>query len=165
MSVLLGSEPWRGEVRPNALLYLTCACDPSWIDAPEGASAAFREATRALLTRERGSLWAGRGEPPAEWPFGALHGDGEDRLAAQFFKVNHRPADRYTRSPPGSASARIAPGRTGLDNLEVAGDWTGGTLDAGCVEAAVTSGIMASEALRERIGASDGVRCSRYGAR
>ncbi len=48
----------------------------------------------------------------------------------------------------GSGRYRIAPGRTGFDNLAIAGDWTACGLDAGCLEAATRSGVLAARAVR-----------------
>jgi uncharacterized protein with NAD-binding domain and iron-sulfur cluster len=51
------------------------------------------------------------------------------------------------QSPPGSLSARISPLDPSVENMTVAGDWTANGLDAGCVEAAVMSGMLAAYAI------------------
>ena len=76
-----------------------------------------------------------------------LRRSGPDRLSGQYVKANLDPSDRYVQSLPGSGTHRIDPGRTGFDNLAVAGDWTACGLDAGCVEAATRSGILAARAI------------------
>jgi hypothetical protein len=72
---------------------------------------------------------------------------GSDRLSGQYFRANLDPSDRYVQSLPGSGRYRIAPGTTGFHNLVVAGDWTACGLDAGSVEAATRSGILAARAI------------------
>jgi uncharacterized protein with NAD-binding domain and iron-sulfur cluster len=48
---------------------------------------------------------------------------------------------------------RIAPDDTGFTNLYAVGDWTACTLNAGCVEAAVISGIEAANGIHRSVGA------------
>jgi uncharacterized protein with NAD-binding domain and iron-sulfur cluster len=72
---------------------------------------------------------------------------GRDRLAAQYWVACWNPSDRYVMSMPGSAAARLPSAGTGYRNLVMAGDWTRTALGAGCVEAAVMSGMHAARAL------------------
>jgi len=58
-----------------------------------------------------------------------------------------RPSDRYTQCLPGSTKHRISPLDRTYDNLTIAGDWTNCSLNMGCVEAAVMSGLLAAHAL------------------
>jgi uncharacterized protein with NAD-binding domain and iron-sulfur cluster len=78
---------------------------------------------------------------------------GEARLDAQFFRANVEPSERYVLSVPGSSACRIAPESTGFRNLYAAGDWTACTIDAGCVEAAVISGLAAANGILHAVGA------------
>jgi hypothetical protein len=64
-----------------------------------------------------------------------------------YVRLNSAPSDRYILSLPGSAALRIHPGNTGYDNLFAAGDWTACILNAGCIEAAAISGMLAAESL------------------
>ena len=52
-------------------------------------------------------------------------------------------------SVPGSGEHRIAPDDTGFSNLYAVGDWTACVIDAGCVEAAVISGMLAANAIHQ----------------
>lgn len=70
-----------------------------------------------------------------------------DPLAAQYFRANQEGSERYVQSPPGSSRHRISPLDRTFDNLTIAGDWTNNGLNAGCVEAAVMSGMLASHAI------------------
>jgi hypothetical protein len=73
---------------------------------------------------------------------------GPARLDEQFFKANIDPSDRYVLSLPGTLRYRLHPWDSGYDNLFLAGDWTRCGLNAGCVEAAVISGMLAAGAIR-----------------
>jgi hypothetical protein len=72
---------------------------------------------------------------------------GSGRLRAQFWIGCTNPSDRYVLSVPGSVHARLPSAGTGYRNLVMAGDWTLTALSAGCVEAAVMSGMHAARAL------------------
>jgi predicted NAD/FAD-dependent oxidoreductase len=53
------------------------------------------------------------------------------------------------QATPASSGLRLAPDRSGYENLVLAGDWTDCGLNAGCIEAAVLSGVQAAAALNE----------------
>jgi hypothetical protein len=72
----------------------------------------------------------------------------ESRWRAQWLRVNIDPNELYVLSVKGSTASRLPSGGSGVTNLVLAGDWTANpVLNAGCVEAAVTSGMMAARAL------------------
>jgi hypothetical protein len=64
-------------------------------------------------------------------------------------QVNFEGSDRYTLSLPGSIAFRISPLDRSVENMTIAGDWTACGLDAGCVESAVMSGMLAAYAISE----------------
>lgn len=64
-----------------------------------------------------------------------------------FLTVNAAPGQRYVLSEPAKLQYRISPLDMHFDNLTVAGDWTDCGYNAGCIEAAVMSGRLASHAL------------------
>jgi len=72
---------------------------------------------------------------------------GERRFDTQFWVANVNPSDRYTLSLPGSLIYRISPLDRTYDNLTIAGDWTDCGFNAGCVESAVMSGMLAAHAI------------------
>jgi uncharacterized protein with NAD-binding domain and iron-sulfur cluster len=72
---------------------------------------------------------------------------GPDRLGDQYLRANVEPSERYVLSIPGSSGYRFLPDDTGFDNLYAVGDWTQCGLNAGCVEAAVISGMVAANAI------------------
>ena len=62
-------------------------------------------------------------------------------------QANFEGSDRYTLSLPGSLACRISPLDRSVENMTIAGDWTACGLDAGCIEAAVMSGMLAACAI------------------
>jgi uncharacterized protein with NAD-binding domain and iron-sulfur cluster len=62
-------------------------------------------------------------------------------------QANFQGSDRYTLSLPGSLACRISPLDRSVANMTIAGDWTACGLDAGCIEAAVMSGMLAAYAI------------------
>jgi uncharacterized protein with NAD-binding domain and iron-sulfur cluster len=83
---------------------------------------------------------------------------GEARLTAQYLRANVEPSERYVLSVPGSGIHRIPPWDTGFANLYVAGDWTACGIDAGCVEAAAMSGLLAANAIHADVNAPDHIQ-------
>jgi len=71
----------------------------------------------------------------------------DSRWEAQYFRANVEPTERYVLSVPGSTTARLRADRSGFANLWLAGDWTYTGVNAGCVEAAVMSGMRAAAGL------------------
>jgi hypothetical protein len=65
-------------------------------------------------------------------------------LDTQYVSVNIDPSDRYVQSVPKSDQFRLRPDESGYDNLVLAGDWTDCGINAGCIEAAVVSGLEAA---------------------
>ena len=72
---------------------------------------------------------------------------GLERFEEQFWRGNIDPSERYVMSVPGSTKFRIKPGETGFDNLVITGDWVDNGFNAGCVEATVMAGMLASNAI------------------
>jgi uncharacterized protein with NAD-binding domain and iron-sulfur cluster len=80
-----------------------------------------------------------------------VHGHrGAEALSTQHVSVNVDPSDRYVQSVPGSDKYRLRSDESGYDNLVLAGDWTDSGLNAGCIEAAVMSGLQAANSLLGR---------------
>jgi uncharacterized protein with NAD-binding domain and iron-sulfur cluster len=123
----------------------------------EQQAALVREHARRFLEGDIGTLWPGAADPVS----GRLHWDrlvappgtvGPDRLKAQYLRANVEPSERYVLSVPGSSRYRIPPDRTGFANLYAVGDWTRCGLDAGYVEGAVISGMLAANAIHRTHG-------------
>ena len=114
-----------------------------------------------FLRRDIGTLWPMAVDPLTgefRWQFLVDPGGaaGENRLDAQYLRANVEPSERYVLSVPGSSAHRIPPDNTGFDNLYAVGDWTSCMLDAGCVEAAVISGMLAANGIHRKYGGPGG---------
>jgi hypothetical protein len=99
---------------------------------------------REFETRRAGRLWPGAVDPASDRL-------DEGIVIDTFVRGNFQPSDRYVLSIPNSVRFRLDPGDTGYDNLVVAGDWTRCIINAGCVEAATISGMLAAEAVLARL--------------
>lgn len=73
---------------------------------------------------------------------------GEARLDSQYFRANVEPTERYVCNAAGTNQFRLKAGDTGFANLLIAGDWIdNGSLNMGCVESTVISGLQAAAAI------------------
>jgi len=98
-----------------------------------------------MLDERIGELWPGA-MGPGGFRTEILHGG----LDAQHVVAATDPSDRYVQSLPGTDRFRLRPDESGLGNLVLAGDWTNCGLNAGCIEAAVLSGLQAANAVLGR---------------
>jgi uncharacterized protein with NAD-binding domain and iron-sulfur cluster len=83
------------------------------------------------------------------WPE-ALNAEGDfnwDLVAAQYYRANIDPSERYVLSVKGSTQYRLKPDGSGYSNLFLAGDWTYNGLNVGAIEPTVRSGLQASRAI------------------
>jgi len=158
MSHLLAHEAWPASEQAMSVAYF-CNALPEAAAPPPAPDPAYAAATDAavkanaiaFLTRWAHHLWPKAIDPATgafRWDLLA-GGTARDiaRFDAQFWRANVDPSDRYVLSLPGTARHRIKPGETGFDNLVITGDWTDCGLNAGCVEAAVMSGLLAANAV------------------
>jgi len=109
----------------------------AWVERREADVATFAD---EFFARRAVGLWPGARNSET----GAYDPDVE---VARYVRGNFQPSDRYVLSVPGSVRYRLDPGETGYDNLVVAGDWTRCVINAGCIEAATISGMLAAEAI------------------
>ena len=133
-------------------------------DQPGDTSASVTERVRqnalAYVRRHLRVLWP-VAAPAFSWAdlVDPQERQGEARFAAQFWRANCQPSERYVLSTAGSIRHRLAADGSGYANLFLAGDWVdNGALNAGCVEAAVMAGLQAARAIvgsREPIVAGD----------
>jgi hypothetical protein len=111
-----------------------------------------REQLKELLRTGLTPVWPAGYSPDGKTPLDRLvaadgKAAGRAALPDQFISVNDRDSDRYTLSLPGSLQYRISPLDTSVANMTIAGDWTECGFNAGCVEAAVMSGMLAAHAI------------------
>jgi uncharacterized protein with NAD-binding domain and iron-sulfur cluster len=122
-------------------------------ELPKRANETVERTAVAFLRDQMAALWPqGVKRYPTDFDWDLLAGQGPQvegaaRFHSQFWRANVDPSERYVLPLPGTARYRLAPGDSGYENLVLAGDWTRCGLNAGCVEAAVTSGLVAARAI------------------
>ncbi len=145
MSHLLADEG-TGEAGAKALVYL-CGPLSAAATAPGSTQAADNDAVK-LMARDWLAASAHQIMPAFALSdlvnFGASASDPFD---SQYFRANVCPSEQYVLSTPGTARLRMRSDDSGVANLMLAGDWTRNGWNAGCVEAAVVSGMRAARAL------------------
>ena len=158
MSHLIAAERWPPDDPPRSIQYFCGPMLGNFLTRP-GDHAVPDDAWRAVRKQAiewfgcyAGWLWPNAVAPPGsktlDWDllFGS-HAKGEKRIDSQWLHANINPTDRYVLSPATVNAFRLPADRSGFVNLVLAGDWTRTAIDAGCVEAAVMSGMAASRAL------------------
>ena len=150
MPQTLWAEDWPDTDRPGAVAYFCGSLNAPWPS---------KEPVGDYLHRLRGQVHADADThmdrnlalffPNA---FSDKGSSGFDRriLTGRHVSVNVDPSDRYVQSVPGSDRSRLRPDESGYENLVLAGDWTDCGMNAGCIEAAVMSGLEAANALLGR---------------
>ena len=159
MPQTLWTEDWPDDDRPGTVAYFCGSLAAPW--PTDGDTAVYAQACRQAVHVQAAryiDTYLGLYFPKAmnedgfEWRL--LSGVDDQRgiaaLATQHISVNIDPSDRYVQSVPGSDRYRLRPDESGYDNLVLAGDWTDCGMNAGCIEAAVMSGLQAANALLGR---------------
>jgi uncharacterized protein with NAD-binding domain and iron-sulfur cluster len=158
MGQLIERENWPdGHVKAiayfcNAMPTPTGRPDPDDHGLPARENAKVKASALRFLRRNMAELWpSGVKRYPTDFQWDLLVAEdsrqGPARFDSQFWRANVDPSERYVLPLPGTARYRLHPGRSGYQNLYVAGDWTACGLNAGCVEAAVISGMLAANAI------------------
>lgn len=159
MTYLIGRESWPAKETPGNLAYfcgpLEDGVEPPYFTHPEfpqQENAALRRAFQDFLEHHTRALWPKAvkpGETGLNWDLlvDPQNRKGAARLDAQYVRANVNPSERYVLSVPGSTKHRLRSDESGFKNLVLAGDWTRNGINAGCVEAAVMSGMQASRAI------------------
>jgi len=159
MSFLFRREQWPPEGPPQFLAYF-CGGFPDADDFPPPPDPAFpiaqldrwKSTAADWLRKWTNTIWAGGVGPDGkalDWSI--LHDpdgrSGEQRLEAQYFKVNIDPSERYVASFKNTSIYRLNADQSGLKNLFLTGDWVRTEYNAGCVEAAVMAGLACAAAV------------------
>lgn len=142
MTDLLPREDWP-EDKPASVAYF---CSP----AHDEDEVPFTEQVERWADHELTRMWPGAakdGKFDRSLLYAPNAGSEEEKFAAQYFRRNLYGSERYVLSVPGSVQYRLPPDESGFDNLYLAGDWTRCGINAGCVEAATISGLMAARGL------------------
>jgi uncharacterized protein with NAD-binding domain and iron-sulfur cluster len=157
MSQLLVRETWPDDAKPQNVAYF-CGVLQELAPPPPPSDHAFpaRQLDRldtmaiAFLNDDIKLLWPEAASGAGfKWDLlvDLKPEIGEARFQSQYRRVNIDPTERYVLSVPKSTAYRLPPDGTGYSNLFITGDWIRCGLNAGCVEAAVTAGMLASRAI------------------
>jgi uncharacterized protein with NAD-binding domain and iron-sulfur cluster len=157
MGQLTARESWPATNTPKGVSYFCCAMpdDPHQPASPDAGYPgrqlqAVRETAIRFFNEQSSQFWPNaRAADGFDWQVmvAADGTSGPARLDEQYLRAGIDASDRYVLSPPGSARHRLEPGDSGFGNLTLAGDWTNNTINAGCMEATVMSGLAASRAI------------------
>lgn len=153
MSHLIGLEDWENVGPPGTLAYF---CSTLSIERARGdAMAHTRAQAIGFLDRYSRYFWPNAVDPATggmRWDVLCTDEDvaGPERFATQFWTSNTDPSDLYVQSLPETDAYRLRPDDSGFANLFLAGDWTDCGINAGCIEAAVVSGLQAANGVLDR---------------
>lgn len=147
MPQTLWAENWPAGERPRSVAYFCGSLDAEWPTplTPSDYVARYQQRVRNDVTNHVDhnlTLFFPKAFDE--------HGFDHKLVAGKHISVNIDPSDRYVQSVPGSDRFRLRPDESGYDNLVLAGDWTDCGMNAGCIEAAVMSGLEAANALLGR---------------
>jgi len=160
MSQLISREIWPAGNTPQNIAYF-CGQMIGGIppaqdhEAPQKAYEEVKAIGFNWLNQSIGYLWPKAVSPnnPHEMNWDLLCvGDAENRKGnarfdEQFFRANIDPSERYVLSVAKSTKFRLKANASGFDNLYLTGDWIDNGFNAGCVEATVMAGMLASNAI------------------
>lgn len=159
MPQLIDVEDWPADDRPGTIAYFcNTLATPEPIDRddptqPARAHEQVRANAQQFVEEHLAHLFPGAFGPDGfRWELlcGAGSAEGARRLDSQYWRANVEPSDRYVQSLPGTDQFRLRADGSGYANLYLAGDWTDNGLNAGCIEAAVLSGLHAANAILGR---------------
>ena len=156
MTDVLRRENWAGADKPHSLHYF---CGP--LDGPAQPPLADPTYPRKKTDQVKSDATTWLNDEIAHmWPdavsggtfdYDVLtdpeHQSGVARLDSQYFRANVDPSERYVNSFPNTSIYRLRSDQSGFLNLFLAGDWTISSVNGGCVEAAVESGMAASRGI------------------
>ena len=161
MPQLIAAEAWPPADAPQAIAYFCNTFDSPWpppagpADSPTASSWAAHAEAEARRVRATAIRFCrndlARLLPGFSWSqLCGADTDHETAIDSQYWRANIDPSDRYVQSLPGTGKYRLRPDESGFANMVLAGDWTDSGLNAGCIEAAVLSGLEAANALHGR---------------
>jgi uncharacterized protein with NAD-binding domain and iron-sulfur cluster len=144
-SDLVEVEGWEPRDRPGALVYF-CG---TVADSDEDPDVVAERELEALASRVGALFWGGPAAPVVDQLFvpGGGSPSREQRLDAQYARVNRDGAERYVLAGPGQLPRRPRAWESGSPNLVLAGDWTRQGFNVSSFEGAVMSGALASFAV------------------
>jgi uncharacterized protein with NAD-binding domain and iron-sulfur cluster len=162
MNQLLAREDWPAAADLRQIAYFCGVLPEEGVATQAEADELARISAIEYLRRDVKRLWPeSRGRDGFDWDL-LVGGDGFD---SQYWRGNFTGSERYALTLAGSVRYRLWPNESGFENLFLAGDWTRNGIDGGSVEAAVTSGMLAAQAIsgepRRVSGATDWLESDR----
>ena len=167
MSLIIPRENWPEDNKPGFLVYF-CGALRDELDIPPFTDHAFpahelrrvQDSSEQWLIDNAGIFWpkASLNEIPMGFDFRKLvhpnniEASAYQKYYSQFFKANIDPSVRFTLSVPYTKMYRKKPDESGFTNLFLAGDWTNYGANAGYIEGAATSGLLAGQIMRKKFG-------------
>jgi uncharacterized protein with NAD-binding domain and iron-sulfur cluster len=151
MSVVIATEGWTPGLAPKSVQYV---CGPlkeeAFASLPAGRARVEQNTATWLVVMTLGAWPSAANGSSFAWSdiVATSSASGQARLTQQHLQANFEGSERYVLSVAGSTAFRLPPNQAPAANLYLAGDWTLNGLNAGCVEAAVMSGIEAARAVR-----------------
>lgn len=144
MSDLLPREDWPAN-GPTSIAYFCSPAHDAGVDP-----GTLPERVRVWADTELTRMWP-KAKKAGKFDASILYASGAstpaEKFAGQYFRQNLYGSERYVLSVPNSVQYRLPPDGSGFQNLYLAGDWTRCGINAGCVEAATISGLMAARGL------------------
>lgn len=149
MPHLIDQEEW-GHEPPGSVGYF-CAVLDDRSAASGDADALVRRNLERFLEQHGTELWPKARRADGSFDWAVLHGSEQGAPSEQvYISANTDPSDRYVQSVPDSGRYRLPADGSGFENLFLAGDWVDTGMNAGCIEAAVISGLQAANAVEGR---------------
>ena len=150
MSKVLRSELWPQGKLPASVQYVCGPLSGTFSSQLQANEQAFKNLSEWIVEMVRSAWPMASAQQEFDWSF-LVAGDttvGSARLSDQWVTANFEGSERYVLSRAGTTSKRLRVDALPAANLYLAGDWTSNGLNAGCVEAAVLSGLQAALALQ-----------------
>ena len=148
MSQLLVREIYDPANEPKSCAYF-CGQLIESVPHEEAIQHVMKVAAKFVAGPVRG-LWPNLQGSPKNYLHHRNAADDEAALASQFYRANVDPSERYVMSVANATGARLRADQSGFEGLVLTGDWINNGFNAGCVEAAVMSGLQAANVVAGR---------------
>jgi uncharacterized protein with NAD-binding domain and iron-sulfur cluster len=162
MNQLIAQERWPANQYPQDLAYLVGPTPAEFAtmapfsdhDFPARQYEVAKRFTKEYLQNLAVNIWPGTIDKNNEFKWELLadlnNESGEARLNSQYFRANIDPSELYVLSEAGSSQFRLKTDKSGFDNMMITGDWIDIGFNAGCVECAITAGMLTSNAITQK---------------